>query len=171
TTVGGSTPQWLVNETAARIASGRVRLAMLAGAEAVRTVMQARKARVRLRWASGGGGPPALVGDARRGSSEHEGGQGVMLPRQIYPLFENALRARAGRSLDDHAAMLGALCSRLSAVAANNPYAWFRDARSADEITTIAPSNRMVGFPYPKMMNAIIEVDQAAAVLMTSGPQ
>jgi acetyl-CoA C-acetyltransferase len=29
TTVGGSTPQWLVNEIAARIASGRVRVALL----------------------------------------------------------------------------------------------------------------------------------------------
>ncbi len=27
--------------------------------------------------------------------------------------------------------------------------------------------NRMVGFPYPKLMNAIIETDQAAAVIMT----
>src|SRR5262249_34257565 len=168
TTVGGSTPQWLVNETAARIASGRVGLALLAGAEAVRTVMRARKARVRLRWSSGGQGPPSVVGDARGGTSEHEIEHGFMLPTQIYPLFENALRARAGRGLDDHAAMLGALCSRLSAVAANNPYAWFRDARSADEIATIASANRMIGFPYPKMMNAIIEVDQAAAVLMTS---
>jgi acetyl-CoA C-acetyltransferase len=168
TTVGGSTPQWLVNETAARIASGRVRLALLAGAEAVRTVMQARKARVRLRWSSGGDGSPTIVGDARDGTSEHEVAQGFMLPTQIYPLFENALRARAGRGVDAHAAMLGELCSRLSAVAAGNPHAWFREARSAGEIATIAPSNRMIGFPYPKMMNAIIEVDQAAAVLMTS---
>ena len=64
--------------------------------------------------------------------------------------------------------MLGALCAGLSAVAADNPHAWFRQARSADEIATVSPSNRMIGFPYPKLMNAIIEVDQAAAVLMTS---
>jgi acetyl-CoA C-acetyltransferase len=168
TTVGGSTPQWLVNETAARIASGRVRVALLTGAEAVRTVMQARKARLRLRWSGGGDGPPSMVGDARDGTSEHEVAQGFMLPTQIYPLFENALRARAGRDLDRHRGMLGELCSRLSAVAAANPYAWFREARTADEIATVTPSNRMVAFPYPKLMNAIIEVDQAAGVLMTS---
>jgi acetyl-CoA C-acetyltransferase len=167
TTVGGSTPQWLVNETAARIASGRVRVALLAGGEAVRTVMQARKARLRLAWSSGGGSP-SIVGDTRDGTSQHEVAQGFMLPTQIYPLFENALRARAGRGIDAHAAMLGALCSRLSAVAANNPFAWFREARTANEIATVTPSNRVVGFPYPKLMNAIIEVDQAAGVLMTS---
>jgi acetyl-CoA C-acetyltransferase len=168
TTVGGSTPQWLVNETAGRIAAGRVRVALLAGAEAVRSVMQARKARVRLGWSSGGDGPPTIVGDARDGTSEHEVAQGFMLPTQIYPLFENALRARSGRDVDAHRDMLGALCSRLSAVAAENPYAWFRAARAPDEIATPGPSNRMIGFPYPKLMNAIIEVDQAAAVLMTS---
>ncbi|HYC24327.1 MAG TPA: acetyl-CoA acetyltransferase, partial [Candidatus Bathyarchaeia archaeon] len=30
TTIGGNTPQWLVNETAARIAAGEVRLALIA---------------------------------------------------------------------------------------------------------------------------------------------
>jgi acetyl-CoA C-acetyltransferase len=167
TTVGGNTPQWLVNETASRIADGRVRVALLAGAEAVRTVLRARKARVSLAW-GGGEGTPAVVGDAKDGTSGHEVAHGLVLPIQIYPLFENALRARAGRSIPEHQRHLGRLCASLSAVAADNPHAWFRQARSADEITTVTPSNRMIGFPYPKLMNAVIEVDQAAAVLMTS---
>src|SRR6185503_1964880 len=33
---------------------------------------------------------------------------------------------------------------------------------------TPSADNRMIGFPYPKFMNAIMEVDQAAAVLLTS---
>ena len=94
---------------------------------------------------------------------------GFMLPTQIYPLFENALRARVRADVDAHRDMLGALCSRLSAVAAENPYAWFRaGAQRRTRSPRVAPSNRMIGFPYPKLMNAIIEVDQAAAVLMTS---
>lgn len=168
TTVGGSTPQWLVNETAAKIASGRVRVALLAGAEAVRTVMRARKARHQLDWSSGGDGAPTMIGDARDGTSEHEVAHGLMLPTQIYPLFENALRARAGRGVGEHQRVLGALCARCTQVAADNPHAWFRQARTADEIATVSPTNRMIAFPYPKLMNAIIEVDQAAAVLMTS---
>jgi acetyl-CoA C-acetyltransferase len=168
TTVGGNTPQWLVNETAAKIADGRVRVALLAGAEAVRTVLRARKARHQLAWTSGGDGSPGVIGEARDGTSEHEVAHGLMLPTQIYPLFENALRARAGRTVGEHQRVLGQLCARLSAVAAENPHAWFRQARTADDIATLSPSNRMICFPYPKLMNAIIEVDQAAAVLMTS---
>jgi acetyl-CoA C-acetyltransferase len=70
--------------------------------------------------------------------------------------------------VDAHRRALGSLCSRFSAIAAHNPYAWFRHERSAEEITTVTPQNRFIGFPYPKYMNAIMEVDQAAAVLMTS---
>jgi acetyl-CoA C-acetyltransferase len=171
TTVGGNTPQWLVNETAARIADGRVRVALLAGAEAVRTVMRARKARHQLAWASGGDGGPVVIGDPRDGTSEHEVAHGFMLPTQIYPLFENAIRARAGRTVVEHQRALGGLCAGLSAVAATNPHAWFPEARTAEEIATVSPANRMIGFPYPKLMNAIIEVDQAAAVLMTSAEE
>jgi acetyl-CoA C-acetyltransferase len=171
TTVGGNTPQWLVNETAAKIAAGRVRVALLAGAEAVRTVMRARKARHQLAWVSGSDGSPTVIGDPRDGTSEHEVAHGFMLPTQIYPLFENALRARAGRTVAEHQHMLGRLCARLSAVAAGNPYAWFAEARTAEEIATVSAVNRMIGFPYPKLMNAIIEVDQAAAVLMTSASE
>jgi acetyl-CoA C-acetyltransferase len=32
----------------------------------------------------------------------------------------------------------------------------------------VTPENRMIAFPYPKRMNAIMSVDQAAAVLVTS---
>ncbi len=169
TTVGGNTPQWLVNEAAEKIATGRVRVALLAGAEAVRTVLRARRMRHHLGWgADGGGEPPTTIGSSRDGTSAEEVVHGLMLPTQIYPLFENALRARAGRSIADHRRVLGELCARLSSVAAGTPHAWFREARSADEIATVSPSNRMIAFPYPKLMNAIIEVDQAAAVLMTS---
>ena len=168
TTVGGNTPQFLINEIAAQIASGHVRCALIAGAEAVRTLLRARRAGVELRWTSGGTGSPTVLGEAKHGTNDHEVNHGLHLPTTIYPLFENALRAHYGRGLEAHRDRLGALCSGLSAVAAHNPYAWFQQQRSAAEITTVTPQNRFIGFPYPKYMNAIMEVDQAAAVLMTS---
>jgi len=168
TTVGGNTPQWLVNETAAQIAAGHVRLALLAGAEAMHTMWRARRAGVELRWSTHGAGAPTVVGDARLGTSDHEMNHGLQMPTQIYPLFENALRAHYGLSLAAHRERLGLLCSRFSTVAAQNPYAWFRQARTPAEIATVTADNRLIGFPYPKYMNAIIDVDQSAAVLMTS---
>jgi acetyl-CoA C-acetyltransferase len=168
TTVGGNTPQWLVNETAAQIAAGRVRVALLAGAEAVHTLLRSRRTHTQLQWSTNGTGSPTLVGESRPGTSDQEVNHGLQMPTAVYPLFENALRAHYGHSLDQHRAYLGALCSRLSAVAAANPYAWFPEARNPEDIATVTSQNRLIGFPYPKYMNAIMDVDQAAAVLMTS---
>lgn len=165
TAIGGNSPQWRVNETAARIARGEVRLALIAGAEAVAGLQLARKAGVKLDWAPEGS--PATVGDSRWGNNAAEQQHHAQMPTSVYPLFENALRHRRGWSIERHRAHLAALCARLAAVAKDNPYAWFRDGKTADEIGTITDANRIIGWPYPKFMNAIIAVDQAAALLLT----
>jgi acetyl-CoA C-acetyltransferase len=167
-TIGGNTPQWLVNETADRIADGRVGVALIAGAEAMRTLLRAQRTGTPLAWSGDGTGTPTLVGDTRDGTTDAENAHGMQLPTQVYPLFENALRAARGLDLAVHRARLGALCAGMSAVAATHPDAWFRTARSAADLVEVSPANRMIAFPYPKLMNAMIEVDQGAAVLMTS---
>lgn len=168
TTVGGNTPQWLVNHTADEIAAGKTRFALIAGAEAIESVANARKQGVHLDWPKDGEGKATVIGDQRHGSSDSEMMHGLVLPSAVYPLFENALRAHYGWSIEEHRRRLGILCSRMTKVAAANPNAWFQIERSPEEITTAAPDNRMVAFPYTKYMNAIMNVDQSAAVLMTS---
>lgn len=168
TAMGGYTPQWLANETAEQIARGEVGVALLAGAEAVCTTRRARQQGLSLPWTPPAQGQPEMVGDPRLGSRDIEIQHGAAVPVQIYPLFENALRAARGRTLDEHQRRLGQLCASLARVAADNPYAWFRDGKSAEEIATVSADNRLVGFPYTKYMNAIIDVDQGAALIMTS---
>ena len=58
--------------------------------------------------------------------------------------------------------------ARFSAVAARNPYAWSRDAKTAVEIRTAGSDNRIIGLPYTKMMNSNNDVDMAAALLVCS---
>ena len=55
-------------------------------------------------------------------------------------------------------------------MAAQNPeHAWFPTERSAQELATVDEVNRAVTSPgYPKYMNAIMDVDQGAAVLLMS---
>ncbi len=48
------------------------------------------------------------------------------------------------------------------------PTLGFRRNVHRDELVTVTEANRMVGFPYPKYLNAIIQVDQAAALIMMS---
>jgi acetyl-CoA C-acetyltransferase len=167
TAVGGNTPQWQVNEIASAIHAGEARLVLLAGAECMYSARRARTKGVDLGW-SPRGNPHVDVGDTRYGTNEIEAAHGATIPTSIYPIFENAIRAHAGRTIAEHEAELGRLFERFSAVAAQNPYAWFRDAKSAHEIATVTPSNRYIGFPYTKYMNAIMDVDQGAALLLTS---
>jgi acetyl-CoA C-acetyltransferase len=63
---------------------------------------------------------------------------------------------------------MGRLFSRFTQVAAENPYAWFPEAHTPEEITAVTSENRMICFPYPKRMNAIMSVNQSASVIMTS---
>src|SRR6185503_11698374 len=93
---------------------------------------------------------------------------GAQKPAQVYPLFELALRAHLGEDPLSHRARIAALSASFARVAAEHPCAWFRDAKSADEIATVTGVNRTVAYPYPKFMNAILDVDQAAAVVMTT---
>ena len=53
-------------------------------------------------------------------------------------------------------------------MAASNPYAWLRTPRTASEIVTPAPGNRMVSFPYPKLCTANMQVDQGAGFIVCS---
>ncbi len=167
-TVGGNTPQSLVNDISARIRSGDCSLALIAGANAVDTLKRARKAGIELDWVAGGDGRAEVFGDSRLGSSDVENNHSLYLPVNIYPLFENALRAERGSSLEEHSLSMASLFARFSEVAHDNPYAWFPTARSAEEIATPAPANRRVAFPYTKYMNAVMATDQSAALLLTS---
>jgi acetyl-CoA C-acetyltransferase len=167
-TIGGDTPQAFVNHIADEIAAGRVRLALIVGCNAMDTAQRASKRGISLDWPSGGEGQPLPFGDSRPGSSAYESRHGLTLPVTIYPLFENAFRAHRGWELEAHRRKLGQLFSEFSSVAAANPYAWFPVARSAEEICTPSPDNRMVAFPYTKYMNAVINVDQSAAIAITS---
>jgi acetyl-CoA C-acetyltransferase len=168
-TAGGNSPQALVNQTALDISAGSTDIAILSGAEAFRTYMRARKQGVTLDWPKADDGDtPTFIGKPLDMSHPHERELGIMMPVQIYPMFETALRAEAGRTVDEHQAHLGRLWSDLSHVAENNPYAWIREPKSPEEIITTGPNNRMIGFPYPKLMNSNSDVDMGAAIIMCS---
>lgn len=170
TTMGGNTPQTLVNKTALAISRGELDVALIGGAEAWRTRMAWRKQDAKPDWTvePEGTEPAVVLGEELAMTHPSEASRGIVMPVQLYPVFENALRAAAGRSVDQHTAIIAELWARFSAVAATNPYAWIQDAKTAEQIRTASPANRMVGFPYTKMMNSNNDVDQAAALILCS---
>jgi acetyl-CoA C-acetyltransferase len=170
---GGNSPCELLNQIANRIVDGDSRIALLAGAEALYSRRRARKDGIDLRqrgWTPYGGHRDFLKGQ-RPLTNELEARHGLTAPIHCYPLYENALRAEADRTVEQHHRFLGQMMAAHAAVAAANPYAWFPIAYTAEEITEITPDNRAVCFPYPKRMNAIMEVDQAAALVVMSSDE
>src|SRR5690606_33724805 len=111
--------------------------------------------------------PPARVTSAEF-EMHHpaEVARGIVLPAQVYALFEQAVRHAAGRTIDEHLVHLGELWSRFSAVAAANPHAWVREPLSPEQVRTASATNRWITWPYTKVMNANNAVEQAAGLLV-----
>lgn len=173
TTTGGHTPQWLVSRAASDIAAGELDAALVVGAEAARsfrlvggggdTPFNADR-----RAATGAGADP-VVGSPDEGFlSAAEIGAGLALPTTVYPVFESALAAEAGRTFAEQRAHVASFMARFTEVAARNPYAWFPQAADAEELASPAGGNRITAEPYTKRMNDFPYVDQAAALVVCS---
>lgn len=170
TGVGGNTPQSLVNEACRDIQNGRAEVILIAGGETWRTRSRLRAKGVRPDWPRQDESVPmaegADEGVPMAGPAEIK--INLDRPAFVYPMFEQALRIAAGESDEEHRRRIGELWAQFSAVAASNPHAWNRDAVPADQIWQPGPSNRMISWPYPKLMNSNNMVDQAAVLVLTS---
>jgi acetyl-CoA C-acetyltransferase len=168
TTIGGNTPQWLVNRAATAIAEGSLDATLIAGAEALRS-QRGRRAAGLARDEGGAGLPPdPVVGDDRPGIGPAESAIGLVLPVHVYPMLESVVASRAGHDATTHRRAMGALFAPFTEVAAANRFAWFPEVRDAAAIATPSPDNRIVSEPYTKRMTAFLGSDQGAALVVCS---
>lgn len=166
--MGGNIPQWLVNRAAELVAGGGRPRVLVAGAEALATRRRAKRAGVSLDWPSAEGWPdtwPPLEPDL--GVHPVERAHGLEQATTMYALIESAVAHAAGEGPDAHRRSMGRLMAGLNAVAAANPYSWFPARRDAEELMAVTPDNRIIFHPYPKYLNAVMDVDMGAAVLVT----
>jgi len=167
--MGGNEPQALVAQACRDIASGAHDLVLIGGAEAWRS-RSAFGGGKELGWTpwSADDAPARRTADEMQLNHPGEVARGVVMPTQVYPLFEQAFRHRLGRSVDEHLDHVGRLWSRFSEVAAANPHAWVQQALTPSEVRTPSESNRWISWPYTKVMNANNAVDQGAGLILTS---
>ena len=165
---GGNGPLALIGDAAQRIAAGVLDAALVVGAEAMTPHMRAVKAGEQTGWPDPGGEPSRIVGSDRDASHPLESEAGLIAPIFYYPLIEHAHRAASGRGPDEHVDWIASWWARFSDVAAANEHAWSRTAYTPEQIATPGAGNRLVSSPYTKVMNANIQVDQAAAVVVCS---
>ena len=166
TGIGGSVPMTTLSSLGSMIADGHLDLALLVGAEALATVRRLKKAGEKPQWSFRPAERRPFPMDMEFHPSEIS--HAVFEAFLTFALFDNARRAHLGRALDEHALADGRILARMTEVAAKSPHAWFPTARGAAEIVTPTPDNRMVAYPYTKLMTSIMDVDMAAAVLLAS---
>lgn len=168
--VGGNTPQSLMNQACRDIQDGRAAVVLIAGGETWRTRMRLRAKGIKPEWTRQGEDVPVPPGGdggvPMAGPAEEK--VGLDRPSSVYPIFEQAIRIANGESVGAHRQRIGELWAQFNNVAQGNPHAWSRDALSADQIWQPGPDNRMISWPYPKLMNSNNMVNQAAAVIVCS---
>jgi acetyl-CoA C-acetyltransferase len=167
---GGHNPQLQVAHAAWDIFRGAAEFVILGGAESWRTRRALKRRGAVANWLTQdrASRPTRVIGDPLPAADPAEAEIGFGDPVQAYPLFEVAWRAARRLSPDEHIRRISELWSRFSAVAAANPHARVRAFHDAHEIRTVSESNRMVGYPYPKLLVANDDVDQAAALVLCS---
>jgi acetyl-CoA C-acetyltransferase len=167
TLTSGTGPLDLLADACAEIQDGRLEAALIAGAEAILPFKRSLQEGELTDWPEQEPetAPTRVLGDPRPASHEAEMAAGLLAPVHYYPWFESALGAAAGETPEEHRERVARLWRRFAEVAVGNPYAWTREAPPPERILEHA-ENRMVAFPYSKLMTANIQVDQGAAVLL-----
>src|ERR1700726_4897205 len=165
--VGGESPIRYLHEAAQRIARGECSVAAVCGAEAQSTATKAERAGVTLPWTPFAHDVP----EPKRGAAFQKPiavQLGVFRPVTVYPFYEAASAAHWGQTPREAMAESGTLWSTYSNVASENPHAWLKRRFAPEEITTPTPDNRLIAWPYTKLMVANPSVNMGGAILMTS---
>src|SRR5437879_11321103 len=165
--VGVESPIRYLHEAAQRIARGECTVAAVCGAEAQSTATKAERSGAKLPWT-----PFAHdVEEPKRGAAFQKPlavKLGVFRPVTVYPFYEAASSAHWGQTPREAMEESGTLWSRYSEAAAQNPNAWLKRRFAPDEITTPTADNRLIAWPYTKLMVANPMVNMGGALLLTS---
>lgn len=164
--IGGTTPQVLVDHAAEAIVDGDLDVAIVCGAEALDTVRRLKKKGEKPQWSHKDPERKPFPFEAPFHPAEvaHE----VFQAYTTFALWDVARRAHLGVAPADHRRSLGELFAPMTRVAAANPCAWFPVERTADELATPTPENRMVAYPYTKYLISVMDVDLAGALVLAS---
>lgn len=164
--IGGTTPLSLLGAAAERIRAGTSDVGAVVAGEALATIRRLRKAGDRPDWSHRDPVKRPFPFEAPLHPAEVA--HGVFQAYTTFAMRDLARRAHLGLAVPDHREAVGRLFAPMTEVAAANPYSWFPTVRTAAELIQPTSDNRLVAHPYTKLVTAIMDVDQAAAVVLAS---
>lgn len=166
---GGNTPQDVVSEMCELLHAGEARAVLVAGGEAISTARHLMAQGRSADWSETvEGSVEDRLGEVAKMISPAELRHRIYTVPPMYALAEHARRGRLRLGRADYTAAMGRLFAPFTAVAAANPYASARRVCSPAELTTVTDRNRMIADPYPRMLVSRDQVNQGAAVVLTT---
>ncbi|MEZ4331469.1 MAG: hypothetical protein R3F35_06930 [Myxococcota bacterium] len=167
--LSGHIVQVLIDHACREIAAGRADVIAIAGGESEHSRRRLARLGVPLHWEDRTAGEPDLrFGSFGHARAPEEERAGLVNATTLFALCDTALRHARGESPSAHRDRLARIQCEMSRIARDHPRAWIREAPSAERIREPGPGNRMVNYPYTKLMTSNIAVDQAAALLVCS---
>jgi acetyl-CoA C-acetyltransferase len=167
--IGGQGPQHAVTEFGAAIVAGAADVVMVIGSENGSTLRSFAKQPDKPDHSESVEGQLEDRGYGYQGLfNDYTVAHGLIGAPAQYGLLENARRGRLGVSVAGYRRAMAELFAPFSVVAAANPYAASPVRRTVDEIISVGDDNRMICDPYPRLLVARDQVNQGAAVVITS---
>ncbi|MBN2973364.1 hypothetical protein JW805_15245 [Roseomonas aeriglobus] len=164
--VGGQTPMLAIHRAALAIQAGAWRVAAICGAESQASVTAAGRAGFDLPWH-----PRVVDFVPTRGAAYQQAIARTLdfaTPAHVYPFYESATRAMWRQTLAEAQAESGTIWSHNASIARQRDAAWIHREVSPKEIVEPSADNRLIAWPYTKLMMANPGVNQGAAVLVCS---
>ena len=164
--IGGTTPLVLIAEAAERILRGEADVCAIVGGEALDTVRRLKKAGEKPQWSHRDPERKPFPFEAPFHPAEvaHQ----LFQAYSTFAIRDVARRAHLGTPPHEHRRQLGELFAPMTKVAAANPNAWFPVERTADELVEATSENRMVAYPYTKLLISVMDVDLTGAVVLAA---
>lgn len=166
--VGGQSPQKHINELAIQLHEGKIKAAIVCGAEAIGTVKRAKKAGHEMDWNQSSDRDFIDKRTEFPVLTMYEFRHGIISMPMAYGLLENARRKRLNMDRASYAKDMAELWSAFSSVASSREHAQFAKDWSADELLQDGGGNYQLNDPYRRWMVAQDAVALGGAVIMTT---
>ena len=167
--LSGHIVQVLVDRACQEIAAGRADVIAIAGGESENSRRRLLRRGDAIHWDDATVGEPGeRVGRFEHVRMQAEERAGLVNASTLFALCDTSLRHTRGESPAAHRDRLSRLQADMSQIARENAHAWIREGLDADRIREPGPGNRMVNYPYTKLMTSNISVDQGAALIVCS---
>ena len=163
--VSGELPITNLCEAANRIANGTSKVSVICGGESTWSVRRAKNREIVLdSWSGTEKSSKSWVPNVKDIVRKYD----LHLPVRAYALYENACRSKWHQSMVEAQRETGELQERASEIALSSHFSWTKSRKKINDIITPSTKNKLIAWPYTKLMVANNNLNSGSAIIITS---